>query len=146
MDIIHRNYLAYGSNLCVDQMARRCPAARAKEVIQVPGWRFCINQLGVATLLRDESATIYGLIWSLSAACEEALDRYEGVAEKVYRKEFIVAGTTPVLVYLANEQRPGCPKSGYLEIILRAAARLGMTPAYQAELAAWRGNNEHLRP
>ncbi|WP_369407865.1 gamma-glutamylcyclotransferase family protein [Roseomonas rosulenta] len=138
MSAARRRYLAYGSNLCAVQMAQRCPQAVPGEVVSLSGWRFVINRRGVATLLRDEVATAYGLIWHLTEACERALDRYEGVAKDIYRKEMIEAGGGPALVYLAGEQRPGQPRPGYLEGILAAAARLGLPETCREDLAAWR--------
>lgn len=137
MSAARRRYLAYGSNLCAVQMAQRCPQAVAGEVVALPGWRFAINRRGVATLLRDEAATAYGLIWQLTEASERALDRYEGVAKDIYRKEVIEAGGGPALVYLAAEERPGQPRPGYLEGILAAAERLGLPETCREDLAAW---------
>lgn len=130
-------YFAYGSNLCADQMARRCPAATAGEVVSVPGWRFVINRRGVATLLPDAASQAVGLIWHLTQACERALDGFEGVATGVYRKKTTLAGGVPALVYLAAEERPGPPRAGYLEGICAAAARLGLEEGYRGMLAGW---------
>ena len=131
-----RRYLAYGSNLCAEQMARRCPAAVAGETVRLPGWRFIINRRGVATLLPERGAVACGAIWHLTPACEAALDVAEGVATGVYRKAEIEAGGAPALVYLAAETRPGAPRSGYLERILAACGRLGL-PTEQ--IGSWAG-------
>lgn len=132
-----RRYLAYGSNLCTSQMARRCPAAKSGEVVELPGWRFVINRRGVATLLPEPGACAAGLVWHLTTACEAALDRYEGVAQGLYRREEVEAGGAPALVYLAAETRPGMPRPGYLEGILAAAEVLGLAEDRRAEIAAW---------
>lgn len=133
-----RRYLAYGSNMIVGQMRRRCPAARQVETLCVPGWRFVINRRGVATILPDPEARICGLLWQVSPACETALDRYEGIAGGWYRRAEMLAGDASALVYLATDTAPGAPRAGYLEGILRAAAALGFDDAYCAELASWR--------
>lgn len=132
-----RRYLAYGSNLCAVQMARRCPQAVAGEVVRLPGWRFAINRHGVATLRRENAATAFGMVWHLTEACERTLDRYEGVRSNLYRKEMIEAGGAPALVYLATEDRPGQPRPDYLEGIIAAAERVGLPDAYRDALAAW---------
>lgn len=137
MSAVRCRYFAYGSNLCVVQMARRCPQAMAGEVVPLAGWRFAINRRGVATLLRDDAATAYGLIWHLTDACERALDRYEGVGKNVYRKDTIEAGGAPAQVYLATEERPGQPRPGYLEGILTATERLGLPELCREDLTAW---------
>jgi hypothetical protein len=134
-----RRYLAYGSNLCAEQMGRRCPAAVPGEVVRLEGWRFVINRDGFATLLPTPGAQAWGLVWQLTEACEAALDTYEGVETGEYRKVEWLVGTAPALVYLAAEQRPGPPRAGYLERILGGAAAFGLPAAYLAEIGAWAG-------
>lgn len=136
---MRRRYFAYGSNLCAAQMARRCPQAREGELVILPGWRFIINQRGVATLVPDAAQQVWGLVWHLTSACEEALDRYEGVAGGFYRKDEIEVGGGVVLVYLAAEKRPGQPRTGYLEGILAACIARGIEPTYRASLEGWAG-------
>ena len=132
-----RRYFAYGSNLCAAQMAGRCPDAREDGVVELAGWRFVINRRGVAAIVPDPAARVFGLIWRLASACEAALDRHEGVAKGVYRKEELEAGGAPALVYLAADTAPGAPREGYLERILRAAEARGLDAAYRAELSRW---------
>ena len=132
-----RRYFAYGSNLSVGQMVKRCPAAVRGEVAALPGWRFVINRRGVATILPDGEAQVMGLLWDLTPACEVALDGYEGVAKGHYEKRSLAVGSTPTLVYIATESAPGAPRDAYLEGILAAAQALGMAPPYREQLAAW---------
>ncbi len=134
-----RRYVAYGSNLCTEQMARRCPAARPGEVVRLDGWRFIINGEGFATLVPAPGATAWGLVWHLTPACEAALDRYEGVETGEYRKAAWQVGDTPALIYLAADERPGPPRTGYLERILAGAAALGLPAGYLAEIGGWAG-------
>ncbi|MGG5807713.1 gamma-glutamylcyclotransferase [Falsiroseomonas sp. CW058] len=122
-------YLAYGSNLCAEQMARRCPAAVPLGAAELPGWRFAINCRGVATLVEEPAARASGLLWDLSPACEDALDEAEGVKHGTYRRAEVEVGGAPALVYLAAETRPGMPRPGYLERILAACGRLGLSTA-----------------
>ena len=136
---MRRRYLAYGSNLCLDQMRERCPAAEPGPVVALPGWRFVINRRGVATLLPCPGGQAWGLVWQLTRACEVALDRYEGVASGHYAKADIEVGGSPVLLYLATETAPGFPRRSYLERVVAAAAARGLNTAYVAELAAWTG-------
>ena len=107
-----RRYLAYGSNLCAEQMAQRCPAAVAGEVVELRDWRFVINRRGVATMLPVVGARTLGLTWYLTEACEAALDGFEGVATGHYRKTEIVAGEASALVYLSAEDRQGFARDG----------------------------------
>jgi uncharacterized protein len=136
---MRRRYLAYGSNLCLDQMRERCPAAEPGPVVALEGWRFIINRRGVATLLPCPGSRIWGLVWHLTPACEASLDCYEGVATGHYRKVEVEADGGPALLYLAAEAGPGFPRPGYLERILAAAAARMLDTAYAAEAATWAG-------
>ena len=138
---MRRRYLAYGSNLCAEQMGRRCPAAVPAELVLLEDWRFIINREGFATLLPCPGARAHGLIWHLTPACEASLDIYEGVATGEYRKAEMPAGAGPALIYLAAEKNPGPPRPGYLERILRGGAEQGLPAGYLAELAGWAAGN-----
>jgi len=125
--------------MCRTQMASRCPGATLVDNAMLPGWRFTINRLGVATLVPDQDKRVFGLLWTLPAPDELVLDGHEGVADGEYRKETIVVGSHErALIYLATDTTPGHPRPGYLERIVNAAT-LGQFPAeYIAELTGWR--------
>jgi hypothetical protein len=111
---------SYGSNLNVDEMARRCPAAVPIGEFQLPGWRLVFR--GVADIIREEGAVCYGGIWCITPACERTLDVYEGVASGVYRREFIPIkspqhGTNKVLIYTMTSTGIFPPSVDYLNVI-----------------------------
>jgi hypothetical protein len=112
------------------QMHQRCPAARDLGTVQLDGWRFLTNQEGYATLTPDPSAYVLGVLWSLTSACEAALDDYEEITTGLYTKVYLTIQDTPVLVYLATNVLPGPPRSGYLEAIIAEASRRSFAPAY----------------
>jgi hypothetical protein len=93
-------------------------------------WRFLINQAGYATIIPDRSAYVLGVLWSLTSACEAALDDYEEIATGLYTKTCLEIQGTPALVYLATNALPGHPLAGYLEAIIDEAYRRGFDPAY----------------
>ena len=73
-DLSRRRYFAYGSNMVATQMHQRCPTAHDIGMARLGGWRFIINQEGHATIVPDPSAYVLGVLWSLTIACEAALD------------------------------------------------------------------------
>ena len=75
-DMPERLYFAYGSNINLDQMAFRCPAAEVVSPVTLNGYRLLFR--GVATIAPDPVAQVKGLLWRLTPECERALDRYEG--------------------------------------------------------------------
>ena len=74
----HRLYFAYGSNINLDQMARRCPYAEPIGPVELPNYRLAFRASGVATILPEEGSTVHGLLWNLTPECELSLDHYEG--------------------------------------------------------------------
>lgn len=137
-----RSYVAYGSNMCRDQMAERCPTAQPAGVATLTGWRFRINGEGFATLVADGRATAFGLIWHIEAQDERNLDSYEEVVAGLYRKATVtVPGHGPALIYLAADTGVGRPQPFYLEPIVAAARAARFPESYVAELAAWHGGD-----
>jgi Gamma-glutamyl cyclotransferase, AIG2-like len=129
-EVSRRPYFAFGSNMVATQMHRRCPAAQDMGMARLDGWRFLINQEGYATIVPDQSAYVLGILWSLTSACETALDDYEEIATGLYTKAYLEIQDTPALVYLATNALPGRPRAGYLEAIIAEAYRRGFDPAY----------------
>jgi hypothetical protein len=78
-------YFAYGSNLHVAQMAERCPDSLFMGKATLPGFRWQINQRGVANVVEaGPRLCLEGLVYAVTAADRRALDRSEGVARQFY--------------------------------------------------------------
>lgn len=79
-------YIAYGSNLSVEQMAVRCPDATVVGPAVLKNWKlaFCTY----ATIERRTGSSVPVVVWQISAADEAALDRYEGYPN-FYKKRIV---------------------------------------------------------
>jgi gamma-glutamylcyclotransferase (GGCT)/AIG2-like uncharacterized protein YtfP len=139
-------YFAYGSNMDAAAMARRCPASRPLGLARLARHRLCILQAGYATVVRDPSSTVHGVLYDLALADVPALDRYEDIARGLYRK--IVqpvlrreGGPVQALVYIGAGQRGGQPRPGYMEGVIAAADSAGLPPAYIAFLRHFAAGN-----
>jgi gamma-glutamylcyclotransferase (GGCT)/AIG2-like uncharacterized protein YtfP len=118
-------YAAYGSNLSLTQMARRCPSARIVGAGTLPGWRLLFrgaDACAVATVERDKDGSVPILLWEITPADENALDQYEGWPV-LYRKEniHIEMNGKPVkaMIYIMNEGRSlGTPSCFYYNTIV----------------------------
>lgn len=73
-------YVAYGSNMNIDQMAMRCPESTPFDVGTVQGYSLEFNR--VATLCKNKDATAPCVLWNITAEHEKALDGYEGYPYK----------------------------------------------------------------
>ena len=93
-------------------------------------YRALISSLVARELRARYRGSVLGVVWSLTNACEAALDDYEEIATGLYTKASIKFQDTPVLVYLATNGLPGHPLAGYLEAIIAEAYRRGFDPAY----------------
>ncbi|KAK3897046.1 hypothetical protein C8A05DRAFT_39411, partial [Staphylotrichum tortipilum] len=79
-------YFAYGSNLHVAQMAQRCPDSVFLGKGTLPGYRWQINERGVANVVESPNHCVQGLVFFVNPRDERALDRSEGVARSLYLK------------------------------------------------------------
>lgn len=96
-------YFAYGSNLHLPQMAKRCPGSVFVGVAVLRGYRWQINERGVANVVaahehdRDPSRSgsgsggsqVEGLLYWVTRQDEATLDRCEGVAWQLYQKQML---------------------------------------------------------
>lgn len=129
---------AYGSNLNVEQMARRCPDAEPLGRLRLPGWRLVFR--GVADCIPQDGAVCYGGVWRITPRCEIALDRYEGIKSGMYRREYIPVETTPqgeteMLIYCMNSTGIFPPSAFYLDVIEQGYAHFRMPRAAHRMLA-----------
>lgn len=118
-------YLAYGSNLNLEQMAYRCPTAKPVGQVVLKDYQLLFrggHGGAVATVEPFKGKTVPCLLWEITPADEAALDRYEGFPF-LYRKEKVKVRlgkkNVETMVYIMNESRPfGTPSCYYYSIIL----------------------------
>ncbi|MBE7063964.1 MAG: gamma-glutamylcyclotransferase [Ruminococcaceae bacterium] len=122
-------YVAYGSNLHLNQMHYRCPDAKVFGSGVIENHRLTFwghnGRGGVATILPETGTNVPVGIWEISAADEKSLDIYEGWPH-LYRKEDIEVvmddgSVITGMVYIMNSRqgiiRDAWPSDGYYETI-----------------------------
>lgn len=128
-----RLYIAYGSNLNLEQMKHRCPTAEVVGKSTLHGWRLRFRggaHSAVATIEQNKDFSVPVLVWRIQPGDELALDRYEGFPF-LYRKEMLrltVDGKQVcAMVYVMNETgRPyGTPSVGYYDTIFQGYQSAG---------------------
>ena len=128
-----KKYIAYGSNLSVEQMAHRCPDATVVGMAAIQDWKLVFR--GCATIEPAEGRVVPVLIWEISDRDERNLDRYEGWPS-YYRKEDMtvtmtdLSGKNPqevtAMVYLMNDGHPiRTPMKGYYDTLEEGYTRFG---------------------
>lgn len=135
---------AFGSNLNVDQMHRRCPAARPLEPLAVPNAVLRFRSVADVAYLRG--AECPGGLWRITRACEAALDRYEGYradGSGLYAKRYLTVAyhgeRVKVLYYQMTTLGIFPPSRGYYDVIARGYADFGLDlePLERALEHAW---------
>ena len=133
-------YFAYGSNLDPEQMDWRCPDAIALGAARLNDWAWRIGGRGYATVSPSPGHHVWGAIWNVSDSDLASLDRYEGVAGGLYRREItsVTAKNQPVDVhlYIENYDDHGMPRPDYLERIIAGARWFDLPQAWIDDLAA----------
>lgn len=80
-------YFAYGSNLGLKQMKRRCPNSRYIGRARLVNYRWQINERGYANVVEAEGHWVDGLVYEINPTDEAKLDINEGVSKNAYTKE-----------------------------------------------------------
>lgn len=116
-------YFAYGSNINLDQMACRCPAAEVVGPVILDNYKLLFRGnyrgTGVATIKPHKGRKVYGLLWKLTPECEKSLDIYEGFPH-LYDKQSVTVHDDSgqeftVMVYVMTDlcKTPAMPSAGY---------------------------------
>ena len=125
-------YVAYGSNMNLEQMALRCPDAKAVSSALMYGYELQFKYH--ATVEPNPDGKVPILLWKLTPQDERQLDKYEGFP-KYYSKEtrtFTFRGeTVEGMMYIMNGDKPlQTPSSQYYNTILQGYKSAGLDTSY----------------
>lgn len=120
-------YLAYGSNLNLDQMAARCPHATVEGIATLQDYRLLFKGSGSGAYLTIEpclGSTVPVGVFAITPADERALDRYEGFPMFYHKEQMMIRIESlafdrdeeiTAMVYVMNDDRRlGIPSDTYL--------------------------------
>ncbi|MGE5696612.1 MAG: poly-gamma-glutamate hydrolase family protein [Candidatus Sericytochromatia bacterium] len=133
-------YFAYGSNLCVAQMARRCPDAIKPRPATLADHDWLINQRGVATVEPLDGTQVHGVVWEVSDRDLATLDTAEGMPVRYRRDRLTVHtddGPADAWVYIDHRVEAGAPRPGYLERVIDGAVHHGLPHRWIEFLRRW---------
>lgn len=144
-------YWAFGSNLCVRQMAYRCPGARKIKALPVYGAKLVFRGVADVLITDNQSDVCLGGLWRITPENEQALDRYEGVRGEtgMYRKAYFYIRDKSrhyysVLYYIMNSAGIFPPSEDYLNGIVEGYMNFGldMTKLEEAVRHSWQDKNK----
>ena len=126
-----RLYIAYGSNINLEQMAYRCPNSKIVSKEMLKGYE--LEFRGVATIVPNDKSEVPILIWEIDGRDEHSLDRYEGFPN-LYRKELfeieVDGEKKECMAYLMNKGQISPPTSYYYNVINQGYEANDMDTSY----------------
>jgi hypothetical protein len=130
-----RLYWAYGSNLSVENMRRRCPAAIKYSRLYVNNglltFRPNRSLRGVADAKpsKDRRHVVAGGLWWITDECEASLDRFEGVPF-LYVKRYLTLSVNgkvrKCLFYTMIDGDLMAPGDSYVDVIAQGYEDFGL--------------------
>lgn len=118
-------YAAYGSNMNLEQMASRCPAAKVIGTGILEDYKLTFRGLykGVANIEPCKGKKVPIVLWEITENCEAALDIYEGYPRLYEKREVKVKTGTKIkraMAYIMTAEynnKPSLPTGYYLGVI-----------------------------
>ena len=124
-------YIAYGSNINLEQMKYRCPHSKVVGTSEIKDYE--LEFRGVATIVPNKGAIVPVLIWELDERDLPVLNRYEGWP-RLYRQEtmsFELNGReVEGMAYLMNYGKLSPPSQQYYNTILQGYRENGLDEKY----------------
>ena len=130
-------YLAYGSNLNIEQMRYRCPTAKVVGTAIIKDYELLFkgSKTGAyLTIEKCEGEYVPVGVWEVTPQDELSLDRYEGYPNFYYKTEMKVGLKLPsgkyrkidAFVYIMHEERPlGIPSPFYVRTCMNGYFAFG---------------------
>ena len=131
-------YIAYGSNLNVEQMRSRCPHATIVGTATIKDYELLFKGSKTGSYLTIEpkvGGEVPVAVWKTTTADERNLDRYEGFPAFYYKKEMELSVTNikgtkstkrTCYVYIMHEERSlGAPSWYYVNTCLEGYKKFG---------------------
>jgi len=119
-----RLYVAYGSNLHIEQMARRCPTARVYARGSLKDYRLVYRGSKTGSYASVEpckGSSVPVAVWEITKSDEASLDRYEGYPTFYYKDTVKVKtgrGVLEGMIYIISPTaEPGRPSSYYVDVV-----------------------------
>ena len=157
-DMKKKCYIAYGSNLNVQQMQMRCPYATVLCTAELEDWELLFKGSKTGSYLTIEPAEGYSVpvaVWEVTPIDEVSLDRYEGFPRFYYKTEMTVKVTgirsgaksrRTGFVYIMDENRKaGTPRRYYMDVCRQGYKTFGFDTETLEEALRYskeRANNE----
>lgn len=131
-------YIAYGSNMNLDQMMFRCPNSKRMCNGELRGWKLVFNTHADIIPTGDENDRLPVVVWLIAKSDWKNLDRYEGFP-RYYVKRKIPCWLDGMdkpepncIAYVMAENRKGFapPYNNYLDVVMDGCKQNGIGVEY----------------
>ena len=123
-------YIAYGSNMVVNQMAYRCPNAKLIGTGHIERARLEFYLHATVEYTRRKADRVPVAVWEIDEMDELNLDRYEGYPRYYIKRKWTVTmddgSKLRGMIYLMNTLRMQPPTHDYYSCIFHAYNDLGL--------------------
>lgn len=127
-------YIAYGSNLNIAQMRRRCPTAKLAGIGTLENCELDFRHMSsqaYATIHPQTGSYVPIAFWEIDKVAEDALDLYEGYPRFYYKQTLPLTQADgqerEAMVYVMNDQAvPGIPSRHYVQTIYQGYLDVGL--------------------
>lgn len=133
-------YIAYGSNLNMQQMAWRCPDAVPIMRGYLEGYElfYAGSKSGNYATIREKSGAVTPIgIWEISSRDEQALDRYEGYPifyfKRILRLKFNGEELSGIVYIMREDAVEGMPSASYVRTVKQGYKDFGLDEKYIAQ-------------
>ncbi|WP_341478113.1 gamma-glutamylcyclotransferase family protein [Clostridium chromiireducens] len=127
MDKKVKLYVAYGSNMNLEQMSHRCPKAKVVGIGILKDYKLTFRgrYKGVANIEPCKDKEVPIVLWEITEECERALDLYEGYPNFYIKKDIEVTvgdESKTAMVYVMSKEYTdmvAAPTEYYFNVIAR---------------------------
>ncbi|MDF2672426.1 MAG: hypothetical protein K0R09_691 [Clostridiales bacterium] len=120
-------YVAYGSNMNLEQMSNRCPKAKVVGTGILEGYKLTFRgrYKGVANIEPCKDKQVPIVLWQITEECEKALDLYEGFPNLYVKRQLEVTvqdKKAKTMVYIMASEymnMAAAPTEYYFNVIAR---------------------------
>jgi len=119
-----KTYIAYGSNMNLEQMKKRCPKSEKLGLANLEGYKLNFRGRGHANIIENKDSNLPVVLWKITEDCEENLDVYEDYPDYYIKKDIELkfeGKNIEAMVYIMNEKMENIlvePSEEYFKIIL----------------------------
>lgn len=134
MDKKVKLYVAYGSNMNLEQMSHRCPKAKVVGTGILKDYKLTFRgrYKGVANIEPCNDKSVPIVLWEITEECERALDLYEGYPNFYIKKDIEVTvddESKTAMVYVMTKEYTNlvaAPTEYYFNVIARGYSDNGI--------------------